>query len=149
MTVNWVGVVEQSKRNILLLPLLSCELWMFVKENPDRKKLLNFHITLSANQILRTPNCFIELKNGGKFEEFLKSKLGYLSRFGILKRISRHMKQVFLVDLGYICSRYFWFCPFALSGKKVRYCKNNFRIFLAGNFKTLFVDYYYFNTFMF
>ena len=36
--VEVVEVVERSYRDGLPIPLLSCESWMFVKENPDRKK---------------------------------------------------------------------------------------------------------------
>ena len=36
--VRRVEVVERSWRDSLPIPLLSCELWMFVKENPDRKE---------------------------------------------------------------------------------------------------------------
>ena len=32
-------MVERSQRNSLPLPLLSCVSWMFMKENPDRKKI--------------------------------------------------------------------------------------------------------------
>ena len=35
-----VNVVVRSYRNAFLLPLQSCDLWMFVKENPDRKKII-------------------------------------------------------------------------------------------------------------
>ena len=38
MSVKRVEVVERSEIDTLPLPLLSCELWMFMKENPDRKK---------------------------------------------------------------------------------------------------------------
>ena len=34
--VEWSG--KWSQRDTLPIPLLSCELWMFVEENPDRKK---------------------------------------------------------------------------------------------------------------
>ena len=37
VSVKWEEVVERSETDTLPLPLLSCEFWMFVKENPDRK----------------------------------------------------------------------------------------------------------------
>ena len=41
MSVKRVEVVERSQIDTLSLPLLSCESWMFVKENPDRKEKLS------------------------------------------------------------------------------------------------------------
>ena len=38
VSVKRVEVVERTQRNSLPLTQLSCELWMFVKENMDRKK---------------------------------------------------------------------------------------------------------------
>ena len=43
---------KASHREILPLPLLSCESWIFVKENPERKK------ANSASQHLRLPTDF-------------------------------------------------------------------------------------------
>ena len=41
MSVKRVEVVVRSYRNALPLPLQSCDSWMSVKENPDRKKALS------------------------------------------------------------------------------------------------------------
>ena len=38
MSVKWVEVAVRSERNNLPLPLPSCDSWMVVKENSDRKK---------------------------------------------------------------------------------------------------------------
>ena len=38
VSIKRLELVEKSWRDSLPLPMLSCELWMFVKENPDRKK---------------------------------------------------------------------------------------------------------------
>ena len=40
MSVKLVEVVARTQRIALPLPLQSCDSWMFVKENPDRKKKL-------------------------------------------------------------------------------------------------------------
>ena len=42
MPVKWVEVLERSERDDLPLPLLSSELWMFVKEYSNRKEKLTF-----------------------------------------------------------------------------------------------------------
>ena len=52
MSVKRVEVVERSLIDTLPLPLLSRESWMFVKENPNRKK--NIHsFVLSSGILLR------------------------------------------------------------------------------------------------
>ena len=48
MSVKQVEVVVKSWKNALPLPLQSCDSWMFVKENPDRKKNYSERWTISA-----------------------------------------------------------------------------------------------------
>ena len=51
VSVKWVEVVERSYIDILPLPLLSCESWMCVKENPDRKNNNNTSTRIFKNYL--------------------------------------------------------------------------------------------------
>ena len=58
MSVKQVEVVQRSQKGRLHLPLLPCELWMFIKGNPDIKKILKDELNkkLRGSEIAPTNN---------------------------------------------------------------------------------------------
>ena len=63
--------VRSCERNVLPLPLQSCDPWMFVEENPDRKKnylqmtLYSFLLSINVHTTVKELNSDLEKKING------------------------------------------------------------------------------------
>ena len=102
-------VVKRSKRDNLPLHLLSCESWMFVKENPDRKKKLFVPISnVFINPFQANVPFLYPLKTSENLVFFCDCLyLAYFHHYLLLShsRLEKQLKEQFLRKLFLVCPR--------------------------------------------
>ena len=102
MSVKRVEVVVRSQWNALPLPLRSCDSWMFVKQNPDRKKnswcenFVEKQLPHSLRQYTVISPNFLVLKFCGK-AQFLNS-LGNITKFHLISWCENFVECISIVS---------------------------------------------------